>query len=130
MKNHKGDLSNRMYREHILELYKNPSNYGNMKNHTHQHTENNSLCGDEIKIQLLVKNKRVESAMFSGSGCVISMVSASLLTEKLKGMKISDVNNINKNEILKIMKIKVNPARVKCVLLPLDAVKNAIKKNA
>ena len=86
------NLSEKMYREHILELYKNPSNFGELKNPTHKHTETNSLCGDEITVQLKVKNNKVEDAKFNGSGCVISMVSSSMLTDKIKNMEIKDLD--------------------------------------
>jgi nitrogen fixation NifU-like protein len=57
----------------------------------------------------------------------MSMVSASLLTEKIKGMKIEDIKKLNKDDILKLLKIKLNPGRVKCALLPLDSIKNSLK---
>jgi len=119
-----------MYREHILELYKNPTNYGDLKNSTHKYTEYNSFCGDEIIIQLIVKNGKIQDIKFSGSGCVISMVSSSLLTEKIKGFTVEDVKKLSKEDILKLLKIKINPARIKCVLLPLEALRGALKKNA
>ena len=116
-----------MYKEHILELYKSPSNYGTLKNPTHEKTEYNSMCGDEITVQLNVKNGIVKDAKFNGSGCVISMVSSSLLTDKIKGMKISDVKKLNKEDIMKLLKVKITPIRTKCVLLSLEAVKGALE---
>ena len=115
-----------MYREHILELYKNPSNFGEIKNPTHKHTETNSLCGDEITIQINSEKGKIKDVKFNGSGCVMSMVSASLFTDKIKGMNVSDVKELKKEDNLKLLKIKINPARLKCVLLPLDAVKEAL----
>jgi len=120
-------LSERMYREHILELYKHPSNFGELLNPTNEHTEINSYCGDEITVQLMVKNGKIEDVKFNGSGCVISMVSSSLLTDKIKGMKIKEVKKLDIEDMLKLLKISVNPARLKCVLLPLDAVKISLK---
>lgn len=116
-----------MYKEHILELYKSPSNFGALKNASHEATEYNSMCGDEITVQLLVKNGAVKDVKFSGSGCVISMVSASLLTDKIKDLKVSEVKLIKPQEALNLLKIKLNPARVKCALLGFDAVKVALK---
>lgn len=121
------DLSEKMYREHILELYKNPSNFGELKNPTHKHTEINSLCGDEITVQLIIKNGKVNDAKFNGSGCVISMVSSSMLTDKIKNMKVKDVKKLDKKDILKLLKISINPARLKCVLLPLESVRGALE---
>lgn len=116
-----------MYREHILDLYRHPSNFGIMKNPTHKKTEYNSLCGDEITVQLLVKDGKIEDVKFNGSGCVISMVSASLLTEKIKDMSMEEIKRLDRRDILKLLKIPVNPARIKCVLLPLEATKGALE---
>jgi len=116
-----------MYKEHILELYKSPSNFGTLKNPNHEATEYNSVCGDEVTVQLYVKDGIVKDIKFSGSGCVISIVASSLLTEKIKGQKVSDVKILKGEEVLKLLKIKLNPARVKCALLSLDAVKGALK---
>jgi nitrogen fixation NifU-like protein len=117
-----------MYREHILDLYKNPSNFGELKNPTHEHTEHNTLCGDEITVQIKEDNGKVKDVKFNGSGCVMSMVSASLFTDKIKGMEIKDVEKLGKDDILKLLKIKINPGRMKCVLLPLEAVKHSLNK--
>jgi nitrogen fixation NifU-like protein len=95
-----------------------------LKNATHESTEYNAPCGDEITVQFLVKDGKIKGVKFSGSGCVISMVSASLLTNEIKGMKLNDAQKINKENILKLLKIKIAPSRVKCALLPLRAIKN------
>ena len=120
-------LTEDMYREHILELYKSPSNFGILKNRSHEKTSYNSVCGDEITVNLLVKNDVVKEVKFSGSGCVISMVAASMLTDKIKGMKISDVKNMKAEQVLDLLKIKLNLARVKCALLSFEAVKGALR---
>jgi nitrogen fixation NifU-like protein len=120
------NLSEKMYREHILELYRNPSNFGEIKNPTHKHTETNSLCGDEITVQLIIEDEKISDVKFNGSGCVMSMVSSSLLTDKIKNMKITDVKKHDKKDILELLKISINPARLKCVLLPLDSMTGAL----
>ena len=116
-----------MYREHILELYKNPSNFGELKAPTHKHTSYNSICGDEINVQLIVKSGIVKDIKFSGSGCVISMVTSSILTDKIKGMAVSEIKKIKPEQVLELLKIKLNPARIKCALLSFEAVKGALK---
>lgn len=121
------NLSDDLYREQILELYKNPQNFGNLKNPTHKHTENNSICGDEITVQLIVEKNMVKDIRFHGSGCVMSMVSSSLLTNKVKGMKVEDIKKLTKEDVLDLLKIKLNPGRIKCALLPLDSIKNSLK---
>ena len=116
-----------MYKEHILELYRSPSNFGILENVSHEATEYNSLCGDEITVQLFVEGGVVKDVKFSGSGCVISMVSSSLLTDKIKGMKVSDVKKLTRDDLLKMLKVKITPVRIKCVLLSLEATKKALK---
>ncbi len=116
-----------MYREHILELYKSPSNFGILENATHKNTAYNSICGDEITVQLFIKNNKIINTKFSGSGCVLSMVASSLLTDKLKGMKIKDVMKLEKKHVLKLLKIPIISSRIKCALLPLEATKKALK---
>ena len=116
----------RMYKEHILELYKSPENYGELKNATHKHTETNASCGDEFTMQFIVEDGKIKDVKFYGSGCVMSTVSASLLTSKIKGIDMEEAANLTREDVLDLLKIKVNPGRIKCVLLPLYAVKNAI----
>ena len=115
-----------MYKEHILELYKSPSNYGTLKNHSHEKTAYNSVCGDEITVQILVKDDVVKDVKFSGSGCVVSIIAASMLTDRIKGLKVKDVKNLNAEQMLKMLNMKLNPARMKCALLALEAVKGAL----
>jgi len=115
-----------MYREHILELYKSPSNFGILEKANKEATEHNAICGDEITVQLITEKGKVKDVKFSGSGCVISMVASSLLTEKIKGMNIEDVMNLDKKDVLDLMGIKVTPARIKCALLPLEAARRAL----
>lgn len=116
-----------IYREHILELYKSPSNFGILENATSQATEHNSICGDEITVQILVNDGKISNAKFSGSGCVLSMVASSLLTEKIRGMKIKDIMKLEKKDILKLLKIHITSSRIKCALLSLKAIKKALK---
>jgi len=116
-----------MYSEHILELYKSPSNFGILENATSEATEHNSVCGDEITVQILVKDGKISNVKFSGSGCVLSIVASSLLTEKIKRMKIKDIINLEKKDILKLLKIPITSSRIKCALLSLEATKKALK---
>ncbi len=121
------EIPDDMYKEQIMELYKSPSNFGTLKNPSHEKTAYNSICGDEVTVQLLVKNNVVQDVKFSGSGCVISVIAASMLTDKIKGLKVKDVKNLNAEQMLKMLNMKLNPARIKCALLALEAVKEALK---
>ena len=120
-------LTDDMYKEHILELYKSPSNFGILKNPSHEKTAHNSVCGDEITVQLLVKENRIKDIKFSGSGCVISMVASSMLTDKIKGAGVSEVKKMKPEKVLELLKMKLNPARIKCALLAFEAVKGALE---
>jgi len=121
------EIPSDMYKEHIMELYKSPSNFGLIENPTHEATEHNSICGDEITVQIITKDKKVEDVKFSGSGCAMSMVSSSLLTDKIKGMEIEEIKKLNQKDILNLLNVKVTPARIKCILLPLEAAKKALE---
>ena len=120
-------LTDDMYKEHILELYKSPSNFGVLSSPTHEKTAYNSVCGDEINVQILIKDDKIKDIKFSGSGCVISMVASSMLTDKIKGAKISDVKKMKPEQVLDLLKMKLNPARIKCALLAFEAVKGALR---
>ena len=116
-----------MYKEHILELYRSPKNFGELKGKNREATEYNATCGDEITMQFNVKDNTVKGVKFSGSGCVISLVSASLLTDKMKNMNINKIKRLSEKDMIEIIGMKVNPGRIKCALLPLEAAKKALK---
>jgi len=117
-----------MYTEIILDLYKNPLNKGQLENPTHESERNNPLCGDEIKIQLIVENNKIKEAKFSGQGCAISQASASLLTDKLKNLTTQEAKSLNQQAILDLLHIPISPGRLKCALLSLDTLKGALGK--
>ena len=116
-----------IYKEHILDLYKNPHNKGNLKNPTYEFSKNNPICGDEIKIQIVTEKDKIKDIRFSGEGCAISQSSASMLTDKIKNMPLKKIKNLNKDDILEMLKIPISYTRIKCALLPLDAIKGALE---
>ena len=77
-----------MYREHILELYKDPPHFGTLEHATASHREVNPLCGDDIMVQVIERNGVVKDARFKGKGCAISIASTALVVDKMIGMKI------------------------------------------
>ncbi len=121
-------MTHEIYREHILELFKSPHNFGELKKKTHSHFQDNPLCGDEMKIDLIIDRNKVKDVKFSGKGCAISMASASLLTDKIKDLSINEIKKLNENDILQMLMIPVGPTRIKCALLPLDAINKALDK--
>ena len=83
-----------IYKEHILDLYRNPHNKGNLKNPTYEFSKNNPICGDEIKIQIITEKDKIKDIRFSGEGCAISQASASMLTDKIKNMPLKKIKNL------------------------------------
>ncbi len=116
-----------VYKENILDHYKYPRNFGRMEGPTVKHREFNPLCGDNIEISLSIKDGKVADAKFIGSGCAISMASASMLTEKIKGMPLNEVKKLNDESIIKMLGINLGFVRMKCGLLSLKALSNGLK---
>lgn len=121
-------LAQDMYREHILELFKEPHNYGTLANATHECRAHNPLCGDDIAMQARIVSGTVHDVLFKGSGCALSMASASLLTDEVKGKTVHKVMTWNREDVLRLMDIPVGPVRLKCVLLPLEALQGALSR--
>ena len=118
-----------MYRKQILELARNPHNYGDLESPmTHEFKQENFLCGDGVKVQLNVKEGIVKEVKFKGQGCALCTASASLITDKVKSMETKDVENIGKEDVLEILNIPVTPGRMDCAIMTLEAIKNALKK--
>lgn len=119
-----------IYQEFIIELYKNPLNFGKIQDADYRAEIYNSSCGDIVEIFIKVRGGVVADAKFIGKGCAISQASASLFTGFLKGKAIDEVRNITKEQALALLKIDLskNPTRMKCALLPLEALRKAMKK--
>lgn len=80
-----------------------------------------------MRMDLVTKNDKIQKIAFSGSGCAISQAAASLLTERIKGKKISSLINLDQSAILDMLKIELSPIRLKCALLPLAILRKIIK---
>ena len=121
-------LEDQLYREELLEIFKDPQNKGTIPNADFEAKLSNPICGDEVKIQIKLGNGRViQKALFSGDGCAISLVSASLLTRHVEGKKLAEIRAIGKNDILGLIGISPTPARLGCALLSLDTLREALK---
>src|SRR5690349_7095896 len=103
-----------IYREIILEHYRNPSNKGVLDPADYSYEDVNPLCGDEIRIDVRVKDDHVSEIRFSGRGCAVSQASASILTEMVEGKSLDEVKAIGRYELLDEIGIPVSPARMKC----------------
>jgi nitrogen fixation protein NifU and related proteins len=113
------------YRDYILDHYRNPRNFGHLEHYDAEAEDLNPLCGDQIRIELRVDDGVVSDLKFSGKGCAISQASASMLTETVKGMKLSDVAKLSKDAVLENVGIGISPTRMKCAMLGLRVLKSA-----
>ena len=112
--------------EFILDHYRNPRNYGTLEKPDIRHRESNPTCGDEIQLDIQLKDGRIADIRFSGHGCAISMAAASILTEMVKGRTLEDVKRLGKEEMLRGLRIPVGPVRLKCALLALKVLKAGV----
>lgn len=108
-----------MYRQQILDHYKNPRNYGTLEDPTFSHTGENPTCGDTIQIdvQLADDKETIENVVFSGDGCAISQASASLFTEKLHGITLNELQELDRDDITDMLGVEISPMRIKCAVL-------------
>jgi nitrogen fixation protein NifU and related proteins len=111
------------YREYILDHYRNPRNFGKLEHPDLSHEEDNPLCGDVVGMDFRLRDGVIEDVRFHGRGCAISQASASLLTERLKGMSLDEAKQIGKEDVLDELGIDISPARLKCALLSLKVLK-------
>jgi nitrogen fixation protein NifU and related proteins len=114
------------YRDFILDHYRNPRNAGTIDRPDATFEDNNPLCGDKIRMDFRIRDGMIEDVKFQGRGCAISQASASLLTESIKGKPVAEVSRIGKEEVLENLGIEISPARLKCALLGLKVLKEAL----
>lgn len=113
-----------MYREQLLDLYENPLNYGELDPNSFSYQEDNPLCGDEIRIDVVLDDEgKVTDIRWSGDGCAISQASASLLTDDVKGMTLDEIKAYDKQNLLDQLGVELSMMRVKCALLSLKVLK-------
>ncbi|MBN1148143.1 MAG: SUF system NifU family Fe-S cluster assembly protein [Anaerolineales bacterium] len=116
-----------LYREIIIDRYKNPLHRGSLQPHDITFEDDNPLCGDHIRIDLrLDENERVAEAVFDGHGCAISQASADLLVESILGKTLDEVKALTKEDVLDLLGIELGPVRLKCALLSLKVLKAGV----
>jgi len=116
-----------LYREIIIDHYKNPRHKGRLDKSDFSFEDENPLCGDHIQIELRVdESQNVVEAKFDGHGCAISISTADLLLDSIVGKSIEDLKKLKKQDILDLLGIELSPVRLKCALLSLKVLKAAV----
>jgi len=131
-----------LYREVILDHYKNPKNRGELESPDLEFNGHNPLCGDTVTLHLQFDGKKITDVKFQGEGCSISQASISMMTQQIKGLKPDEVIDLAENfrsmmkgeeisdldmgELEVLQGVKQFPARIKCALLGWDTLKQAL----
>jgi len=119
-----------LYREVILDHYKNPRNYGLLEPNDAYAEGQNPLCGDEVTVTVKfgADGETIEDIGFEGRGCAISQAATSMLTDIVKGMTATEVAALPKEELLGEVGIPLTPVRLKCAILGLGVLKVALNR--
>jgi len=108
-----------MYRQQILDHYRNPRNHGELEDPTFSHVGENPMCGDEISIDVVLAEdgETIERVAFRGEGCAISQASASMLSERLPGTTLSELREMDRDDVVDMLGVEISPMRIKCAVL-------------
>ncbi|MGD1995969.1 MAG: iron-sulfur cluster assembly scaffold protein [Anaerolineae bacterium] len=117
-----------VYREHILDHYANPRNWGRLERPDIVADADDPSCGDQVHMEIkLDPEGRVEKVAFEGEGCLISMASASIFTEHVEGRSLEELESLTEEEILAMLDVTVPSRRRRCALTPLVALRAGLK---
>lgn len=120
-------MEEEIYKQNILDHYKNPRNKEKLKSFDLSGSARNTSCGDAVFIFIRLKNGVVPQASFDGYGCAISQAGASMLTEKVKGMKLEELKLLSPGDMYNMLGVKISPGRSGCALLAYQALEGALK---
>jgi nitrogen fixation NifU-like protein len=118
-----------LYRDFILEHYRNPHNKGVLDPHDLHFADSNPTCGDELSMTIVLDpaREKIADVAFEGRGCAISQASASILTDELRGMSLAEVEAMDPKTLLEGLGVPIGAARLKCALLSYKVVQGAIR---
>lgn len=113
-----------LYRQNIIDHYKNPRHTEVIKRTTHSSEASNITCGDETKIWLNIEDGIIKEIKHETRGCALSIAGISILSEYVIGKKFEEIKSLDSKKFEKIIGIEVSPSRLKCILLGLEAIKS------
>ena len=116
-----------LYSDILLDHFRHPRNYGSLDAPDISNEQFNPLCGDRIRIEIKLEKSIVNEARFKGDGCAISTAAASLLTELVLGKDITQLTNLSDAQLISALESDIQPARLQCALLPLQALREGLK---
>jgi len=122
------ELDEEIYKENILDHYKNPRNFRGLESCTICHKDTNPLCGDRVEIfaDLTPDGDTLTTLTFQGSGCAISQAATSMLTEILPGKSVAEIQALGRDDILALLGITIGVARMKCAMLGLRTLQKGL----
>lgn len=116
-----------LYKEMILDLYRNPLNKKELDNFSIEQKAHNPTCGDMVTVQMLVENDTVIDIGWTGEGCAISLAGVSLITDEVKGKTLEEVAHITQDDMIAMLGIPISHTRMKCALLGWQTIRNMIE---
>ncbi len=122
-------LGSDMYRQQILDHYKSPRNYGELEDPSFSHTGENPSCGDTIQMDIKLEDddETIEYVTFTGDGCAISQAAASMLSQRLVGMTLEELADLETEDIVDMLGVTISPMRIPCAVLSNQVAKDGSK---
>lgn len=116
-----------IYREQLMEHYKNPQNKGMIDDPTLQTDKKNPMCGDMISLQVKIDDGKIKDIKFNANACAVTVASASILTEEVIGKTIDEVKSFTKERLLDLLGVELTTSRIKCAVLALEALQEMLE---
>lgn len=119
------------YTDEIMDHYRHPRNSKFDPRVAYNSTSDmdNPSCGDQIQVKALVLDGYIKDIAFEEIGCALSTASASMLSEMVKGKSVEEVRRMTSDDVVKLLAISISPVRLKCALMPLEAIQKAISSH-
>ena len=118
-----------LYKQRLIDHHKNPRNKGKIDDADVEKKDKNPMCGDVVEMYLQIDDGTVKNVAFEGKGCVICLATSSILTEEFMDKDVTDIVDMDKDDVMDIIGIDLETTRIKCATLPLLATKKGILEN-